>query len=297
MTDGAHKMTKKSFHLIGYGVAIVTMGWLFLSSISFVDTKEVGVVYRLGKWHRTLPAGIHLTFPFPIEDVEKLPFINTRNVDIHMPRLLTGDANLIEAKLVVQYDIIDPNPYVLSHAKTDAVLTSLLASTLIRVVGHSAIDQETFINRNRLENQIRTIGQNNIDQLNLGISLRSVGFQELSAPKAVIEAFNEISSARGEKDTMILSAQSYASKALPSARGDAQKFLEEAHADHAQIINLAKTRRTRFASLLPLWNSNPDVLRSTLKAQTWKAIQDKITVHHVSDGDQLILPAKPRETP
>ena len=161
MTNGTHNMTQKSFHIIKYGIATVILGWLLLNSISFVDTKEVGVVYRRGKWNRTLPAGIHLTIPFPIEKVEKLPIINTRNIDIHMPRLLTGDANLIEAKLVVQYDIIDSNPYVLSHAHTDSVLQSLLESTLIRVVGHSAIDQETFINRNRIENQIRTIGQKN----------------------------------------------------------------------------------------------------------------------------------------
>ncbi|MEC7987728.1 MAG: FtsH protease activity modulator HflK [Myxococcota bacterium] len=283
-------MERSPLKIVGYSLGLLFAGWLVSSCVFFVDTKEVGIVYHWGKWSRTLPAGVHLTLPYPIEKVERLAIINTRNIDIKMPRLLTGDANLLDAHLVVQYDIAQEKDYVLAHSDADELLQALLQSILIRVVGHSQIDRESFVNRNLLERQIRQVAQKEIDRINLGISLRSVGFQELSAPKAVIDAFNEISSARGEKDTMILSAQSYASKALPSARGEAKKKIEEAHAYGAQIRNQAKIRCERFTQLLDIWEKNPNMLRANLRSQTWAAIQDQVTVHYVSDGDHLILP-------
>jgi modulator of FtsH protease HflK len=281
--------------MIAKGMSVIIFGWLLVNSVFFVDTKEVGVVYRLGKWSRTHPAGLHFCLPYPLEKVEKWPIINTRSVDIHMPRILTGDANLIDAHLVVQYDILKAESFVLSHEDTDTILQIVMQSTLIRVVGHSKVDQDTFVNRNLLEKQIRLIGEEEIIRMNLGISLSSVGFQELSAPTAVIDAFNEISSARGEKDTMVLSAQSYASKAIPAAGGEGNKILEEARVYSTNIQNEAKIRTERFDDLLDVWVGNPEMLRSTLRAQTWDSIKEKVTVHYVSEGDHLILPSKPRK--
>lgn len=284
-------MKKKTINHIRTTLLLFFSGYLLLGCISFVDTKEVGVVYRFGVWNRTLQAGVHFTLPYPIENTEHLPIINTRNIAVQKPRLLTGDANLVDTHLVVQYDIIEAKSYVLSHADTDSMIASLLQSTLIRVVGHSAVDQETFVNRNLLEEQLRTIAQNDINQLELGISLRSVGFQELSAPKAVIDAFNEISSARGEKETMILSAQSYASKAIPAARGASQELIEAAHAYSTNTHNTAKIRIDRFEQLLDIWNTNPKMLRATMVSQTWRRIKNNVTVHNVDDGEHLILPS------
>ena len=45
---------------------------------------------------------------------------------------------------------------------------------------------------------------------------------------------------------MILSAQSYSSKIIPDARGDAQKIIEKATSDAFQIVSTAKERQYRY---------------------------------------------------
>ena len=78
------------------------------------------------------------------------------------------------------------------------------------------------MNRITLEGDIRELCQAELQKQNLA-SINIIGPGRTFCSQTVIDTFNEISSARGEKDTMILSAQSYSSKIIPDARGEAQK--------------------------------------------------------------------------
>ena len=75
-------------------VGVLLFGGL-MSMVSFVDTKEVAVVYRLGVLNRILESGIHLHYPHPIETVEQLSLRSTRVVELGEQLVLTGDANLV----------------------------------------------------------------------------------------------------------------------------------------------------------------------------------------------------------
>ena len=160
------------------------------------------------------------------------------------------------------------------------------------MLGRTAVDQESFLNRVKLEQEIRVSAQREIELQKLGVELTSLGLQELSAPKAVIDAFNEISSARGEKDTMILSAESYSSKILPDARGEAQKIVEEARSRSFELVALAQERSYRYNQLLPLYQKNPKMIAQTLRSQTWQQISQVATIHQLGQNEQLFLKHK-----
>ena len=279
-----------------FRLAPILFGTLFLglavSSLSFVDTKEVAVVYRFGALNRTLESGLHFHLPYPIEDIEKLPIRKTHVVELGQQMILTGDINLVQVNVVAQYDVVKVEDYVLQHKDVDLTVSKILQNTTIRVLGQTQVDQESFLNRITLEGDIRELCQAELQKQNLGIELTSLGLEELSAPKAVIDAFNEISSARGEKDTMILSAQSYSSKIIPDARGEAQKIIEKAKSDAFQIVSTAKERKFRYDQLLPTYKENPSLVTKNLKMQTWRrmsAQENKIVIHQIGDDDELIL--------
>jgi len=279
-----------------FRLAPILFGTLFLglavSSLSFVDTKEVAVVYRFGALNRTLESGLHFHLPYPMEDIEKLPIRKTHVVELGQQMILTGDINLVQVNVVAQYDVVKVEDYVLQHKDVDLTVSKILQNTTIRVLGQTQVDQESFLNRITLEGDIRELCQAELQKQNLGIELTSLGLEELSAPKAVIDAFNEISSARGEKDTMILSAQSYSSKIIPDARGEAQKIIEKAKSDAFQIVSTAKERKFRYDQLLPTYKENPSLVTKNLKMQTWRrmsAQENKIVIHQIGDDDELIL--------
>jgi modulator of FtsH protease HflK len=272
---------------------------LIAGSSSFVDTKEVAVVYRFGAMERILESGLHFHLPYPIETVDKLPIRKTHVVELGEQLILTGDANLVQVNVVAQYDVSKVEDYVLKHKNVDRTVTKILQNTTIRVLGQTKVHQETFLNRITLEREIRKLCQKELQKHKLGIELTSLGLQELSAPKAVIDAFNEISSARGEKDTMVLSAQSYSSKIIPDARGESKKIIELAKSDAFRIVSRAKERKFRYEQLLPTYKENPTLVERNLKTQTWHRLttqENKIIVHQIGDDDDLIL-TDPSTTP
>ncbi len=279
-----------------FRLAPVLLGTLLLgltaSSLSFVDTKEVAVVYRFGALSRTLESGLHFHLPYPIEEIDELTIRQTHVVELGQQMVLTGDANLVQVNVVAQYDVVKVEDYVLQHKDVDLTVSKILQNTTIRVLGQTQVDQESFLNRITLEREIRELCQAELQGQNLGIELTSLGLEELSAPKAVIDAFNEISSARGEKDTMILSAQTYSSKIIPDARGDAQKIIEQAKSDAFRIVSTAKERKFRYDQLLPTYKENPSLVTKNLKMQTWRRMseqENKIVIHQIGDDDELIL--------
>ncbi len=265
-------------------------GLILYHCFSFVDTKEVLVVYRFGKIQKIQDAGLEIHFPPPIDRVELLSLRNTHTVELQPQLVLTGDVNLINVHLVAQYDVSNVRDYVLHHKNIDATAQVLLQSALVSVIGHSGVDEERFMKRGELERKITEHVEQQVQKLQLGIEIRNVGFQEVSAPRAVIDAFNDVSSARGERDTVVLSAQSYASKSLPQARGEARKMIEEAQGIATEQLSLAKQRRTRYDDILPVYQSNPKMVVQTLRTQTWSKISSTVITHHLSTDTQIYLP-------
>ena len=86
-----------------------------MSSLSFVDTKEVAVVYRFGALNRTLESGLHFHLPYPIEDIEKLPIERPMLLNLVNKWFLTGDINLVQVNVVAQYDVVKVEDYVLQQ--------------------------------------------------------------------------------------------------------------------------------------------------------------------------------------
>jgi membrane protease subunit HflK len=95
---------------------------------------------------------------------------------------------------------------------------------------------------------------------------------------------------------MVLSAESYSSKILPDARGEAKEIIESARAQAFEIESLAKSRQYRFEQILPIYAESPQMVRQTLRVQTWQQLSS-VTVHQLSDGEDLVLTHPTETTP
>ena len=140
-------------------VGLMLLAGLFLTTVSFVETKEVAVVYRFGDLNRIMESGIHIHYPYPVESVEHLSIRNTRVIELGAQLLLTGDVNLVNINTVAQYEVSNVREFVLKHQYVDETLKKILQATTVRVLGRSAVDQESFLNRIKLEQQIRIAAQ------------------------------------------------------------------------------------------------------------------------------------------
>ena len=270
-------------------VGIFLFGLLLASSVIIVDTDEVAVVYRFGAIHRVVSPGLSAQLPNPIEHSERLEVTKIRTIELEQIRLLTADFNLVELKPVLQYTIQDPQIYVLSYAEPDKVLQQLVEAVIATTMARSQIDSETFLKRALLQQRIIQQLRVDLDAIQMGIQVVAFELRELSAPSAVVDAFNEVSSARGDKDTMILSAQSYASKRIPDIRGQAKGTIEAAHGQAAQIRSEASIRIAHYRSLLDSYQKAPKAIRNQLRQESWEKIVGSATVLQSTERTQLIF--------
>ena len=117
-----------------------------------VPQQQVVVVERLGKFHRMLPAGLHLSFPFPI-DTMRMHDLKERPYHLAKTPAITRDNVDLIMDGVVYLRITDA--YRANYAIADPIEAMIiLAQTTVRSkIGEMTLDQ-TFKNREELNSHV-----------------------------------------------------------------------------------------------------------------------------------------------
>jgi membrane protease subunit HflK len=269
--------------------AVVLLALVTLSTmVMVVDPAEVAVVYRFGAVDRTLGAGLGFRLPL-IERAERIRVTEVRRVELPRVRLLTGDTNLIELELVVQYSVADPVLYALVHADPEKVIADEVASTATTRVANLMVDELLTTGRTELQQALMESAQKSLDALATGVRLVAVDVRDLVPPAAVVNAFNDVSSAKGDQDTMRLAADAYASKVLPDVRGRASQLQEQALSDATSQAARADGDIARFQALLPAYHTDPAAMRIQLREELLGHVGPKMKVMAVTPGAEVFL--------
>jgi membrane protease subunit HflK len=256
----------------------------------FVDSSEVAVVYRFGAPNRVAVSGLGLRLPWPIETDERISVTEIRRVEVPARRMLSGDSNLLELELSVQYTVSDPVAFATRAVDPEAhVAAAVTAAAANRI---AAMDVDTLLTTARaaVEQGVKDDAQAEIDRLGLGVQIEAVEARQLAPPAAVVDAFNDVSSARGDKDTMVLAAESYASKRLPDVRGESAKVLEEANAHASQLVAEAEGRAGRFTALLPGYDRAPAATRADLLRALWAERGQSVQLLVATPETRIVVP-------
>ncbi len=272
--------------LLGLGVVagLLLSAW---SSVMLVDADEVAVVYRLGAVSRTESAGLSLRLPAPIERDERVQVTEVRRVEPGQRILLTGDTNLVVVDLVAQYTVSDPVAFSVNLLDPEAAIADALRGETAAQVSGMEVDVLLTTGRGALQQQVKSATQARLDALGVGVALDAVELRSLEPPDAVVAAFNDVSSARGDRDTMILAAQSYASRHIPDVRGQAAQLSEEARAEAADVVAEARADVERFDGLVGEWRRAPEALRQVLVAEVAGGVEAEVRV--VRSGDEVVV--------
>ena len=99
------------------GPILLIAGALFVLLLGYemvyrIDPAERGVVMRFGKYVTSLQPGPHIRLPRPIEEVIKVNVERIQTIT-SQSSMLTGDENIVEVELAVQYRIKEATDYLL----------------------------------------------------------------------------------------------------------------------------------------------------------------------------------------
>ena len=135
-------------------IAIVIGIWL-ASGIYIVGPGEMGVIRQFGKIADQTSPGLRYRLPWPIQTHDVVHLARVRRAEIGLrtdpytgkskPELkealmLTGDENIVDAQLFVQYIVKDPSQFLFRVRESELVLKTSAEVALRSVVGRNTID-------------------------------------------------------------------------------------------------------------------------------------------------------------
>ncbi|OBQ56891.1 SPFH domain-containing protein [Halodesulfovibrio spirochaetisodalis] len=221
-----------------------------------VPQKSSYVVERLGKYSKTLEAGLHILIPF----VDRIAYRRTTKEEIlNIPSqsCITSDNVVVEIDGVLYIQVQDVtkscygvNDYYLAAAQ--------LAQTSLRsAIGKLTLDT-TFEERDSINAAV--VGAVDEAAQEWGVKVLRYEIQDITPPQSVMQAMEqqmkaerekraEIASSEGDRQSRINRAEGYKQEAIELSEGEKQKKINEA-AGRAQEILLVAEATSKGISLI-----------------------------------------------
>ena len=286
-------------------VGIALIFWLF-TGVYTVGPDEVGVVQRFGKYIRVVQSGLNYHMPFPIETVKTPKVTEVKRIEIGFRTIgknqyrtvereslmLTGDENIVDAELIVQYKIKEPINYLFNFVGPVLTMREASEASLRTVIGRHNIDEALTSGKLMIQEETKELLQSILDKYETGVQVVAVQLQDVSPPKQVIDSFKDVASAKEDKNRMINEAEGYRNNVIPKARGEAQSMILEAEGFRESRISRAEGDVAKFKAILKEYSKAKDVTRKRLYLEAMEEILpglEKYIVPSGEDGNLLNL--------
>ena len=279
-------------------LGIASLLW-FMSGVYQVGPDEVGVVQRFGKVNRVAQSGLRFHMPFPIETVQIPKVTEVKRIEIGFRTvgknqfrtveqesiMLTGDENIVDAEMIVQYKLKDPEAYLFNFVRPILTVREASEASLRTVVGRHGIDETLTSGKLMIQEETKALLQSILDKYNSGILVVAVQLQDVSPPKTVIAAFKDVASAKEDKNRLINEAEGYRNDVIPKARGEAQAMIREAEGFKEARIKRSEGDVAKFKAMLKEYKKAKSITKKRLYLEAMEDILPGIEKFIVPDGE------------
>jgi len=284
-------------------IGVVLVLWL-LTGIYSVGPDEVGVVRTFGKVTRVAQSGLRYHLPLPIEEVDTPKVTEVKRTEVGFRHIgnqqfrkveseslmLTGDENIVDAEIIVQYKIKDAEKYLFNFVGPELTMREASESALRTVIGQHTIDEALTTGKFQIQEETKDLMQQIVDKYETGILIVAVQLQSVSPPNEVEASFKDVASAKEDKNRKINEAQGYRNNVIPRARGEAQAMLREAEGFQEARIKRSEGDVAKFRAMLKEYRKAKDVTRKRLYLEAMEEILPgvkKYIIPNDKDGNLL----------
>ena len=302
--DQEVKIPEFNFKLMPVVLAALAI-WL-LTGTFMVGPDEVGVVRTFGEHTRVAQSGLNWHFPVPIETVNTPKVTEVKRVEIGFRTLrngqyrtvekeslmLTGDENIVDAEMIVQYKIKDPVAYLFNIVEPELTVREAAEASLRTVVGRNKIDETLTTGKFTIQEETKFQLQSILDLYESGIHVVAVQLQDVSPPKEVIGAFKDVASAKEDKNRMVNQAEGYRNDLIPKARGEAEAMIRAAEGFRESRIKRAEGDAAKFTTILQEYRKAKSITEKRLYLETMEKVLpgiEKIIIPDKDSGNILNL--------
>ncbi|MCL2787386.1 MAG: SPFH/Band 7/PHB domain protein [Micrococcales bacterium] len=214
-------------------------------SIRIVPQAVAMLVERLGRYSRTLDAGLHLLVPF-IDRVRARVDLREQVVSFPPQPVITSDNLVVSIDTVIYFQVTNPKSAVYEIANYIQGIEQLTVTTLRNVIGSMDLEQ-TLTSRDQINGQLRGV----LDEATgrWGIRVNRVELKAIDPPSSVQDSMEKqmraerdrraaILTAEGIKQSQILTAEGEKQAAILRAEGEAQSAILRAQGQSRAILQV-----------------------------------------------------------
>lgn len=248
------------FGLLLVAIVIFTI-CLIVKGFIIVNQAEAVIIEYLGKYSRTLSAGLHFIIPF-LETQRKMlklvkrqgldgrmysttvyaPRIDTRETVYDFPRqnVITKDNVTISINALLYFQITDPRRAVYSIENLPEAIEKLTQTNLRNLVGQLALD-ETLVSRDTINEKLREVLDKATDKW--GVKVNRVELQDIVPPASIQNAMEKEKKAEQDRRATILEAEGIKKSAILTAEGDREAAINQAEGEKQAKILRAEAEK------------------------------------------------------
>src|ERR671932_1452114 len=190
-------------------------------TVRIIPQARAGVVERLGRYSRTLDAGLAIIVPF----VDRLrPLIDLREQVVSFPPqpVITEDNLVVSIDTVIYFQVTDPRAATYEIADYIAAIEQLTVTTLRNVIGGMTLE-DTLTSRDHINSQLRVV----LDEATgkWGVRINRVEIKSIDPPGTIQEAMEKQMRAERDRRAAILQAEGVKQSQILTAEGEKQSSI------------------------------------------------------------------------
>ena len=262
---------------------------LMFSWLCVVPQGNAWVVERLGKYHDTWQAGLHLKTPV-IEKIVRKISLKEQVADFEPQSVITKDNVTMNVDSVVYFQVINPQALTYGVERPIAAIENLCATTLRNIIGSMTLD-ETLTSREKINEETIKVLDEATNKW--GIDITRVEVQNITPPKSIQEAMEKQMKAEREKRAVILTAEGEKQSAITRAEGEKESAILRADAVREERIRTAQGEAEAIRAVAEAQAKAIEMVNSAKPSKEYLSIRSMEAAEKMADGQstKIIVPS------
>lgn len=245
------------------------------SGLYLVSGDETAVLRRFGR--HVPPArqgGLHYDLPWPFARVDRVPRQSVRTLTAGLPaelvtarssgdprdpllfgidrqaEFLTGDKNILNLQLTVQYVVEAPDRWLYGTRDPEVALRRLVEAELTSLAAECGVDFVQLAGMSEFQQTALERLRRAVATRDWGVSIEDAALGHATPPVEVKAAFLDVSNARAERDQTISRERAQLESRVAKARAEATALADRAASRRQARIEMARADEARLQRVL-----------------------------------------------
>jgi membrane protease subunit HflK len=291
----------------------------FCSGFFTVGPQEKAMILRFGKPVGEGPkvllgAGLHWSFPYPIDEVVKIPITEIQRVTStigwfavtpeqelsgNLPPpgaslvpgtdgyVITADRNIIHTRVTLYYQVDDPVRYVFSFEAATNSIQNVVNNALLATAARFKVDDILYNDVAGFQDAVQQRVVELAQDERLGITINQCVVESIP-PRQLKPVFDQVTQARENRHKVLNEAHTYENQVTNVAGAQAVTLIDEAISARTRYVQSLQADAKAFSALLPNYRLNPALFEQQKLTQVMgdvlTNVQDKIFMPGRADG-------------